>query len=51
VTNKRLVFHPNRIDPVTGGRSWSANLSAVAGVGVGDRTEIPQTAGFVSASR
>jgi len=33
LTNQRLVFEPNRIDSITGGRQWAVPLSAIHEVG------------------
>ena len=33
LTERRLIFEPNRLDAATKGRSWSAPLKSIAGVG------------------
>lgn len=37
VTNRRVVFQPNRFDAMTGKRTWECSLSSVDGVQVVDR--------------
>jgi hypothetical protein len=32
VTNRRFLFQPNRLDGITGGRSWSCPLASVIGI-------------------
>jgi hypothetical protein len=33
LTNRRLVFVPNRVDAKTGGRTWEASVDAVQAIG------------------
>jgi hypothetical protein len=33
LTDRRLIFEPNRIDAATKGRPWSASLDSIEGVG------------------
>ena len=42
LTERRLIFEPNRFDAVTKGRSWSAWLKSIESVG----TEAPNGYGF-----
>lgn len=37
LTDKRLVFEPNGVDKATGGKSWEAHVSQLAGAEVAGR--------------
>ncbi len=46
VTDKRLLFQPNRIDSVTGGKAWTCDLGEIAAVGASPRDGRPFSGGL-----
>lgn len=46
LTEKRLLFRPNRIDSISGGKAWTCELSQIGAVGASPRDGHPFSGGL-----